>query len=269
MPDFIQAKFSEAPRFDNLYIRPAFVEPGGFWVLPHQDVKKQIDANPDLQNVPARWRALKRLAIQGHDHIREQEFFANEIRSAQFVTDWPYGEGWPRFWFGKLYQWFSDFGRSIVRPLAWWAAIAAICFCIYLDEYRAIKAQGPLHILNCVTNDVLPKPRVPLADGIRKDLTAVNEALWLTFGNGLVVGNLIGGTETTRLMYGCLYGLEEIRPPAKSNDHKSAKPNTSHAGLTVTYIPPFVAKVSAFQRFASVIFIFLFGLAIRNMLKMK
>ena len=268
VPEFIQSRFSEAPRLDNLGIRPGFVKPGDFWLFTQRDAKRQTVENPDLKDEPARWRALKRPAIQAHDHVREQEFFANEIRSAQFVTDWPYGEGWPRFWFGKLYQWFSDFGRSVVRPLVWWMLVAVACFAIYWDQYLVVKAREPLNI-QCVTQKVLRSkpPLVPLADGIREQLIALNEAVWLTVGNGAVVGNVIGGAETRRLMYGCLYGLEELRAPSKSAERYVN--GVSRAGYTTGWVPPLVSTVSAIQRFLSVIFIFLFGLALRNMLKMK
>lgn len=37
----------------------------------------------------ARWRALKRIAVQAHDHERELDFLAEEIKSLRGVRDWP------------------------------------------------------------------------------------------------------------------------------------------------------------------------------------
>jgi len=47
-----------------------------------------ISQDSYLRDVPARWRALKRLAIQGHDTDRELQFFSGEVRSARFAGDW-------------------------------------------------------------------------------------------------------------------------------------------------------------------------------------
>ena len=82
------------------------------------DVKNYFKGDRDLS---ARWRALKRLAVQGHDHMHELEFFQNELKTRRWSTDRPWHAV---FWFGLFYGWLSDFGRSIVRPLFWWAASA-------------------------------------------------------------------------------------------------------------------------------------------------
>jgi hypothetical protein len=85
-------------------------------------------------NVAARFRALKRLAIQGHDADREQEFFAREVQAARFAADWPWPkpfwrrQGWggvSRYWFGWLYELFGGLGRSVVSPFLCWVAITA------------------------------------------------------------------------------------------------------------------------------------------------
>lgn len=80
---------------------------------------------------------------------------------------------------------------------------------------------------------------------------AVSEALHLAFANGFVVGAL-GGNDGARRTYGCLYGLE------KTGDR-----------AIYPVVPAFVSKVSRLQKVASLLFIFLFGLGIRNMLRLK
>ena len=71
-----------------------------------EQVKARRSAS-NLRNIPARWRALKRLAIQGHDTERELEFHARELRSQRFAEDWPLPfvppqcEGLPR-WLGWI-----------------------------------------------------------------------------------------------------------------------------------------------------------------------
>lgn len=74
----------------------------------------ELESNEDI----GRWRALKRLAVRGNDHMSEQLFFRGELLARRGVTD----RCWhASFWFGIFYQIFSDFGRSLVRPLVWWA----------------------------------------------------------------------------------------------------------------------------------------------------
>lgn len=112
VPDFIQANFKEAPRLDNIKIGDE-VAPGSF--------KNSITTyiHPDIK---ARYQALKRLAVQAHDHENEQRFWAGELRSDRSLRT--EDGGWnlrplvSAFWWGNIaYGCFSDYGRSIVRPL--------------------------------------------------------------------------------------------------------------------------------------------------------
>ena len=109
VPEFDQANFMEPPRLHRIQIKLNH----GRSVL--QFIKKFWKGE---QGQEARWRTLKRLALQAHDYIREQEFHANEIRMRRGTTD--------QFWkvsylFGILYELFSNFGQSIARPLCLWA----------------------------------------------------------------------------------------------------------------------------------------------------
>ena len=134
VPDFIQAHFEEAPRLDNVRVKG-----------------RRIAAEDNRRDMPARWRALKRLAIEACDQDREHAFFAGEVRAARLAGDWPLPfvppkwEGLPRwlgwinrvpfvfwrpeawagffrFWAGWAYEIFSDFGRSLPAPAAVLAA---------------------------------------------------------------------------------------------------------------------------------------------------
>ena len=68
--------------------------------------------------------------------------------------------------------------------------------------------------------------------------------------NAFVV--LDGGSDASHRMYGCLYGLE------------------LYAGQNpVPIVPSAVSTASAIQKLISGVLIFLFGLALRNMLKVK
>lgn len=112
VPDFIQANFKEAPRLDNIKIGDD-VSPGSF--------KNSITTfiHPDIK---ARYQALKRLAVQAHDHENEQKFWAGELRSDRSLRN--EDGSWNRrplisaFWWGNIaYGCFSDYGSSIVKPL--------------------------------------------------------------------------------------------------------------------------------------------------------
>lgn len=85
-PDFRQAHFREAPDLDRITIHaPPFVDP----------------------DIAAQYRALKKLAIQGHDHEQELNFFAGELEAKGTF-------------FGYLYGLFSNYGCSVQLPLLAW-----------------------------------------------------------------------------------------------------------------------------------------------------
>ncbi len=158
VPDFEQAHFEEAPRLDNLSI-----EPGGFWrriLVGVKSTRKDLPAGMTAPargkalawsswqalraeflalrrrrfrgdtDLAARWRALKRLAIQAHDHARELDFFRGEIKAAR----WAKGNFWPTV-FSYPYQLFSGFGGAILRPFIWWAVSVALFTCLYLGTH--------------------------------------------------------------------------------------------------------------------------------------
>lgn len=112
IPDFIQANFKEAPRLDHIELSQN-VPPGSFI----NSITTFID--PDIK---VRYQALKRLAIQAHDHENEQRFWAGELRSDRSLRT--EDGGWnlrplvSAFWWGNIaYGCVSDYGRSIVRPI--------------------------------------------------------------------------------------------------------------------------------------------------------
>lgn len=85
-PSFQQAHFKEAPDLGSITIQaPPRVDP----------------------DIAAQYRALKKLAIQGHDHEQELNFFASELVAKGTLP-------------GKLYGLFSDYGRSFQMPLLAW-----------------------------------------------------------------------------------------------------------------------------------------------------
>jgi hypothetical protein len=110
IPAFNQADFKQAPGLDNV----AFPPPP-FW------------ATGDVELI-AKYRALRRMAIQGADYERGQMAFKGELRSRRWTTDkwWHFGT-----WFGLLYDGLADCGRSIVRPLLIWLASMPVFAVLY------------------------------------------------------------------------------------------------------------------------------------------
>ena len=307
VPDFIQAHFEEAPRLDNVEVKGQMLaaqekEPeknkmpmfGEAFDRAWQGISRWatggVSKDSDLGDLPARWRALKRLAIQGHDTDRELAFFSGEVRSARFAGDWPLpwpiwkGSAWGgtlRFYAGWLYQIFSDFGRSLLRPFLAWV-LCIVIFAVYFlgqNQDMAAKrrdlnphgfigrviaysttawnaASGETSI-DCVSK-TLPTgdPEkdstngfTGLAEPVRTRTNPVNEALSIAYHNALIVLDSSG--DSAHRAFGCLYGVER------------------YGGNPVAYVPRSVAIASGIQKLLSAIFIFLFGLGLRNMLKVK
>ena len=196
---------------------------------------------------------------------------------------------WLRSLFGWLYGFFSDYGRSLFRPFVAWAIGIAFFAAFYLSQTEVMQRDLALKDSWCIsaaaqaggyalsnTRPVLSTAthasgelaqalavdearRFPirtqtqvdgLSEKLRSQTNARAEALHLAFRNAFVV--LDGGSDASHRMYGCLYGLE------------------LYAGQNpVPIVPSAVSTASAIQKLISGVLIFLFGLALRNMLKVK
>ena len=234
-PDFEQAHFAEAPMFDASRF-PGKPAPGE----------------------TVRWRALKRLAVQGHDHEREQLFFAQEIKSLRGGTDWmlprlqnlfrsePVWQGGARYWLGLFYQWSSDFGRSIALPVVWWGLLTTAFAFVYLDQHFPFKDPPyASRLMVWQATDYAP----PLECVKGKASAPLASASYLAVNKGLVAG--FGGSDKLASAYYCLYGEEDDLP--------SPQPR----------IPDNVAFAGMFQALLSAPLIFLFLLAVRNHFRIK
>jgi len=129
-PDFIQAHFEEAPRLDHIELGRD-VEPGGFWASLFK---------PLSSDVKARYQALKRLAIQAHDHENEQLFWAGELRSDRSLRTqagkWNIRPVFSAFWWGNIaYGLFSNYGSSIARPLISWVLLIGLMTLVHLNAH--------------------------------------------------------------------------------------------------------------------------------------
>jgi uncharacterized protein YjbI with pentapeptide repeats len=257
VPNFIQAHFAEAPRLDNVFVKRL-----GFWRSifgAHQ---------PDLI---ARYRALKRLAIQAHDHQRELSFFAGELKAMRGVEDqiipwfWKNGEkrhfGWPggaRYWFGISYEVVSDFGRSIWRPLLAWGLSTGLLAWAYLAEHFA-RARPPygLSVGDWLSSALgLRATDPPPLRGLDMDCSPLWAAVQLSLRKGLIV---LGGesAEKVNQVYACLYGVDKTYAAALNTSERSPA------------IPDSIAVLGMGQTLVSAVLIFLFLLAVRNYFRIK
>src|SRR5262249_33581471 len=107
----------------------------------------------------------------------------------------------------------------------------------YITTARAAWTNPP----GCVSPDT---PLVAKTDALR-------EAFFLSASNALVVFNL-GRGDASRSTYGCLYGFEQKDSPQPP-----------------PILPSRVAAASTLQTILSAVLIFLFGLAVRNLLRLK
>ncbi len=237
VPSFNQANFAQAPDLDDVTYPIS-----DFW---QRGVREDI----------ARYRHLRRIALGGHNHEAEAMAFKGEVRAKRGTVD----RWWqPAFWFGVLYDGFSNFGRSLARPFAVWLGmtLAAALALFALSPAAPGLAGLPAALINppaCYApadNSSTDGPRI---GGLSPELRAATnlraEALHLAVHNASVI---LGAGESTHRSLGCLYGVELY-----------------NGGDPVAVVPSAVATLSAAHKLISAIFIFLFLLALRNMLKLK
>ncbi len=230
VPDFIQAHFLQAPRFDNTNLRPDQAEPGGFWA----SILAFVDPN-----LRARYQALKRLAIKSHDNDYEHLFRAGEFRSKRSLRGEDNGGDhniWrlvkPSWWINILYELFSDFGRSLVRPFVVWLAVIAFMTWVHVSNHNALNS---FVAHNCSPNFA---------------------ALHVSVETGMLgIGR--NGAQKTAQDFACLYGLSpNFKPP-------------SEGGKLVPNVPYRIVFWQMGQTVISAVLIFLFLLALRNHFKLK
>ena len=236
LPSFYQANFKEAPRLDNTKFGNT-VSPGNFinsiTTYIHSDIK-------------ASYQALKRLAIQGHDHKNEQRFWAGELRSDRSLRT--EDEGWnlrplaSAFWWGNIaYGFFSNYGRSIVLPLANFLAFILMMAGIHIYAHNTLNKEP--------TPTSRTKTHIIQQSNL-KDCDIRSSAFRVAAKNG-AIGLLQNPAKRSTFVrdYTCLYGTY--------NDNVTPK------------IPNSIFWIELFHTLFSAILIFLTLLGIRNNFKLK
>ncbi len=256
VPNFNQAHFQEAPRLDN--VRVDTERAASFW---------GVNKDRDLS---ARWRSLKRLAVQGHDHQRELDFFAGEIKSERYVDHFPlpgrWKRGWKRpwrplwpggarYWLGLFFELFSNFGRSMFRPIVWWLLFVLVFAGVNLNQHFIERTElgldGPTSVVDWATGGFEAQGCVAGRG------EAASEALYLSAARGLVFTGLVGGARTPQT-YACLFGVERAERTA-----------VVLGDQFTPVVPPQISLFTTLQLLLSVALITLFLLAVRNHFRIR
>jgi pentapeptide repeat protein len=248
VPSFLGATFKGVLRLDNVRT-PRY---GWLGYTPDKDAR-------------ARFRELRRRAVEAQDRGRELEFFAQEFRTGRFHSrrfpSWVPKMWHLGFWLGLAFEGLSNFGRSLWRPLLWWLVLAALFAAFFLGEHEdmrrarsALAATAPLSTLGAyvaTTRDALARPPACRVEGQEPfaSTDAVTEAIQLSLRNALVFD--IGRADSARRTYGCLFGLE------KDGDQQYLRVSAR------------VSTAATLQALASGLLIFLFLLAVRNLLRLQ
>ena len=224
VPDFSEAYFEAAPALDNLA-----------WESEHFDYERTAQ---DESRLPVRWRALRRLASQGHDHLLEVQFLKNETVARRGVLDRPQHF---RFWVGQIYQLLSDFGRSMSRPIGWlflnFFGFSLVYSYLAQVDFQKFLLESPCH--------AGLGSRVLAAFGLSAYKT-------LPFAT-------IGLSDHLRGIQACLFGILSNNSPNPMELPESFAPA----------IPNSVAVLGPIQILLSTVLVFLFLLAVRNQFRIK
>ena len=197
------------------------------------------------------------------------KFFAGEIRSRRHITDFffPWKKGIAssaRYWAGVAYELFSDFGRSLLRPIALWAVL----FLLFTNVYYTGANTKALQL--CRDN------QQKLASSLTPELTTPwSAAATITAKNSLLFIST-DRTEKLKRAYTCLYGASPLYNKSyygqyqitKSGDQVGKNKKEERVRLAPN-VPGWVSFWGVINSITSLALTFLLLLAIRNQFKIK
>lgn len=166
VPEFNYCKFKQPPSLSKIEI-----------------ADKSVEIN---DSITERYRRLKSLAITSHDHEQELKFFSYEMRSKRITSNEPLRTKLP-LW---LYEFTSNFGRSILRPS-----------CGFLSVL----------FLSMIINLLLITPTQKCSDG--KESYSIG-ASYTTFISSYSFPFLFSDKDVKRAVNQCLFGKNQP-PPAE------------------------------------------------------
>jgi hypothetical protein len=124
-PNFVSTSFKNPP----VFLGTKFKYPAGLWPF---GICKISDGE-------ARYRRLKQLATESHDHEMELDLFAFETKAKRSHSQKLFSPTGPaRLLASYIYELASDFGRSWIRPLVGLLATVAVAF----TQFRAVAPAG-------------------------------------------------------------------------------------------------------------------------------
>ncbi|GAA6211179.1 hypothetical protein NBRC116602_09190 [Hyphomicrobiales bacterium 4NK60-0047b] len=241
--------------------------------------------SPVKSDVKARYQALKRLAIQAHDHDHENEqlFWACEMRSnrslrrpeltkAKWKKLFPSRNALRLFsplWWGNIaYGLVSDYGRSVSRPFITWAFIVLTMMIVHLsthfDKQKQEAKTNPnltayqTNFSSWVSKTANEKGTPPFKLKGISDKTC--DPLFASFHLSIKKGLLVLGWDASEKFtqdYACLYGVNKQYLAVEKG------------GEVVPIIPNNIVAWQMIQTLLSAILIFLFLLGLRNNFKLK
>lgn len=131
------ARFDRVPDFVGMHVDgPVELDLVEIGEEPPEDVRN-LPPRQRAAELTARWRALKRLAEQGHHHYYTALFARNEMRARELLDR----EQRPlAAWLGRVYGALSDYGLSLWRPWAWWLLTLLVATLAYWDGH--VRALG-------------------------------------------------------------------------------------------------------------------------------
>jgi hypothetical protein len=140
VPDFRTSRFEVSPHFRGSTIAYTSSDTASL-------LRRLLKCAADETHADA-YRRLKQFAAEAKDHDRELFFFGLELRAKRFYET----TGFWRIALNVAYDWLSDYGRSIVRPIIWLAALVAIAmtgisYTFWTTAFDMLTKQGAVAIV--------------------------------------------------------------------------------------------------------------------------
>ena len=180
------------------------------------------------------YRQLKKFAIEGANHEQEVRFFGFETRCKMYL-DYP---ALTRFSI-RLYWVFSNFGQSLIRPLG--ALVLVWIVATAMTIATTMKTPIPTALSSLIMFEYLEPCEAIPSNAFRSKLDAIRSQ---SIGSSLTLPVIAMDRDTQHQRNQCLYG------------QGGGVPETNRI-------------INGTQQVLSLIFLFLFGLAVRNRFKIK
>ena len=245
---FIDATFSGEADFNNATFksRCSFYQAESEKNVPNF-IGAQFETAPLIEGFKIPWvvdspedtieayRQLKKFAIEGANHEQEIRFFGFETRCKMHLKHTPI---LTKAFIG-LYWVFSNFGQSLLRPLG--ALVLVWIVATAMTISTTMKSPIPETLVSLITFEHLEPCEAIPSNAFRSKLDAIRSQ---SIGSSLTLPVIAMDKDTQHQRNQCLYG------------QGGGVPETNRI-------------INGIQQVLSLIFLFLFGLAVRNRFKIK